>query len=78
MITAAYKVFLIVTQKSVVFFALATSLDYIVVGIILICFYKAKKGQELRFSADYGKKTAEIQLAFYSARRDGVRLRSNG
>lgn len=43
MITATYKVFLIVTQKSVVFFALATSLDYIVVGVILICFYKAKK-----------------------------------
>lgn len=55
MVTAAYKVFLIVTKKSVVFFALATSIDYIVVGIILICFYKAKKGQRLAFSADYGK-----------------------
>ncbi len=64
MITAAYKVFLIVTQKSVVFFALATSLDYIVVGIILICFYKAKKGQKLRFSPDYGKKLLKSSWHF--------------
>lgn len=64
MITATYKVFLIVTQKSVVFFALATSLDYIVVGIILICFYKAKKGQKLRFSVDYGKKLLKSSWHF--------------
>ena len=64
MITAVYKVFLIVTQKSVVFFALATSFDYIVVGIILICFYKGKKGQKLKFSAGYGKKLLKSSWHF--------------
>ena len=33
-------------------------------GIILICFYKAKKGQKLRFSADYGKKLLKSSWHF--------------
>lgn len=55
LIAAIYRVFLIVTGKSVVFFAFATSLDYIVVGIVLIAVYKTEGGQRLSFSKEYGR-----------------------
>ena len=55
LIAAIYRVFLIVTGKSVVFFAFATSLDYIAVGIVLIAVYKTEGGQRLSFSKEYGR-----------------------
>lgn len=55
LIAALYKVFLIVTGKGVVFFALSTSLDYICVGIVLIFSYKKAGGQKLNFSKSYGR-----------------------
>lgn len=54
-ITAVYRIVLLVTQKSVVFFAFATSVDYISVGVILLLLYKEKGGIPFRFSLDYGK-----------------------
>lgn len=56
LLTAAYKVVLIVTGKSVVYFALATSLDYVCVGIILIIAYKKYCGKKMHFSLKYAKK----------------------
>lgn len=55
-ITAAYKVFLIVTGKGVVPFALATSIDYICVGTLLFIAYKKSGGADFSFSWEYGKK----------------------
>jgi len=54
-ITACYKIFLIVTGKSVLFFALAASVDYIFAGIFLFIAYKRNGGGKLFFSADYAK-----------------------
>jgi len=54
-ITAAYKVVLIVTGKSVVFFAFATSVDYICIAVFLYMAYKKHGGGRLCFSAAYGK-----------------------
>lgn len=54
LITAAYRVFLIVTGKRIEWFALATTVDYICLAIILIVFYKKCQGQKLRLSWSYG------------------------
>ena len=54
-ITAIYKTILLITGKSVVYFALATSVDYICIAIILFIFYIKEKGGKLSFSKEYGK-----------------------
>lgn len=55
LVTAAYRVVLIILGKSVVWFALATSVDYVCVAILLVIFYKKCAGQGLGFSWQYGK-----------------------
>ena len=55
-ITAAYRVVLIISGKSVIFFAFATSVDYICIAVILLAFYKKYGGRPLKFSWSYGKK----------------------
>lgn len=55
-ITAAYKVYLIVTDKSIEYFAVSTSIDYIVVAIILYICYKKYNGQKLSCSLATGKR----------------------
>ena len=54
-VTAAYKIFLLATGKSVQWFALATSVDYICIAIILFWYYKRENGDRLSFSWNYGK-----------------------
>ncbi len=49
-VTSAYKVILLIFGKNVTWFALATSLDYVCVAIILYSVYRHKKGPRLRFS----------------------------
>lgn len=55
-ITAAYKVLLLVLDKPVTYFALATSVDYICIAVILLFFYFRDHGSRLSFSWSYGKK----------------------
>lgn len=55
LVTAAYRVVLIILGKSVEWFALATSVDYVCVAILLVIFYKKCAGQGMRFSWQYGK-----------------------
>lgn len=54
-ITSLYKLFLVMTGKSVEYFSLALSIDYFLLGILLYISYKAKGGQKLSFSWQYGK-----------------------
>lgn len=54
-VTAAYKIFLLATGKSVQWFALATSVDYICIAIILFWYYRRENGDKLAFSWRYGK-----------------------
>ena len=49
-VTAIYKVILIVTGKSVYWFAFATSIDYICIAIVLLIAYFRFGGKKLRFS----------------------------
>lgn len=52
---AVYKVFLLITQKPVAYFSLATSVDYLFVAIVLFIFYQCDHGAPLSFSWTYGK-----------------------
>lgn len=55
-ITAIYKIILLIAGASVKLFAFATSVDYICVAIILYLFYRMEHGGKLIFSPKYGKK----------------------
>ena len=63
-VTAAYKVYLMVTDKSVVYFAFATSIDYMCIGVLLILVYKRYKGSKLCFSWEYGKRLLKSSTPF--------------
>lgn len=54
--TAAYKVFLILTDKSVEWFAFAVSLDYIILAFLYAFIYNRHKVQRLGFSKDIAKR----------------------
>ncbi|WP_053813088.1 flippase [Enterococcus faecium] len=53
--TSLYRIILLVTNKGVEWFAFATSVDYICLGVILIWAYKKNKGPKLTFSLKKGK-----------------------
>lgn len=55
LISSAYKVYLLATGKSVVYFAMVSSVDYLCLGLILSYEYKRNHGQRLEFSWAYGK-----------------------
>lgn len=53
--TAVYRVVLMITGQDVTLFALALSVDYVVLAVLLFAFYKKNHGQRLGFSWEYGK-----------------------
>ena len=63
-VTAAYKVILLIAGKSVVWFAFATSVDYICVAILLLTAYKKHNGGKLAFSWGYGKRILKKSCHF--------------
>ena len=52
---AAYKVYLLVNGKSVVWFAISNSIDYLLVSVILLLIYKKIGSQRLSVSLSLGK-----------------------
>lgn len=55
-VTSIYKIVLLILKKSVFWFAFATSVDYIVLAIILFVVYKKNNGQKLSVSFKNGKR----------------------
>ncbi len=55
LITATYRVILLIIGSNVIWFALATSVDYVCLAILLFIFYKKNKGPKMSFSWQYGK-----------------------
>lgn len=53
--TAIYKIVLLILGKSIFWFAFASSVDYIVLGIILIVAYKKHRGTRFGISLQKGK-----------------------
>ena len=54
-IASAYKIYLLAAGKSVAYFALVGSIEYLCLGAILYIEYRKRKGQALSFSWTYGK-----------------------
>lgn len=49
-VVSAYKVWLLATGKSVEWFAVSTSIDYLVVAIVLLLMYKRHNGPQFKYS----------------------------
>lgn len=54
-IVAAYKIFILVTNKSVIWFAFSTSLDFLIIAILLTWAYRKHNGAQLSFSKETSK-----------------------
>ncbi len=52
---SAYKIFLLITEKSVYWFAVSHSIEYGIVGILLVLIYLKLGGQKFSFSKDTAK-----------------------
>lgn len=64
LITAVYRIFLLISGKSIEFFAFATSVDYISLSIFLYIAYKKYEGRKLRFSWNYAKQLLKASTPF--------------
>lgn len=64
LLSSAYKVYLLATGKSVAYFALVSSIDYLCLGLILFYEYKRNNGQPLGFSWQYGKQLLKRSCHF--------------
>lgn len=54
-IVSAYKIFLLVTEKSIYWFAVSNALDYAIIGVVLLIIYRKLSGSRLRFSMPLAK-----------------------
>lgn len=54
-VVALYKIYLLVTQKSVIWFALSNVLDYFLISVILMVFYRKLAEQRLSVSWQVGR-----------------------
>lgn len=62
--TSIYKIVLLILSKSVFWFAFATSVDYIVLGVLLFIFYRIHKGPKLKFSWEKGKSLLSVSYHY--------------
>lgn len=60
MVVAAYKIYLLVSGKSVYWFAVSQALDYMIISIVLIIIYRKLGGGGLRFSLSEGKRMFSV------------------
>lgn len=47
---SAYKIYLLITQKSIYWFAVSNALDYMIIAVLLLMIYRKLGGQRLSFS----------------------------
>jgi len=64
LITSAYKVYLLATGKSVIYFAAATSIDYLFLGLFLFIAYRLNRGEKFRFSLEYARQILKKSIHF--------------
>ena len=63
----AYRVVLLILNKSVVWFAFATSVEYIVISVLLLIEYKKHRGPRLSFSMVAGRRLLKNSYHFILA-----------
>ncbi len=61
-VVSAYKIWLLATGKGVEWFAISTSIDYLVVAIFLLVMYRRHNGPQFRYSK---RKAKELFLSSY-------------
>ena len=66
-VVSAYRLVLLAMGKSVSWFALATSVDYLAVAVFLLWAYKRKGGPRLRFSMKKAKQLLRISSSYIIA-----------
>ena len=66
-IVSIYKVWLLVTGKSVVWFAISTSIDYAVIALVLLIIYKKNNGPKFIFSITKAKELFSSSYHFILA-----------
>lgn len=52
---SCYKIFLLITSKSIVWFALSITITDLIIALLLYLFYKREHGQKLRVQISFGK-----------------------
>lgn len=62
--TSIYRIVLLILQANVYWFAFASSVDYIVIALVLFIVYKKSNGPRLRFSWSKGKELLKIGSSF--------------
>lgn len=63
-VVSIYKIFLLVTQKSIFWFAFSNSLTDLCIVVLLYAFYKKENGQKLRFKYNLGKEVMSESYHF--------------
>lgn len=63
-LTSVYKIVLLILQKSVEWFAFSTSLDYFLMGTMLLFCYKKQGGQRLAFSKTVARRIMSKSVHF--------------
>ena len=63
-IMAIYKVYLLITNKSIIWFSLSNTIELIIVGIILYYMYKKNNGGKLLFSFNDSKRILKNSYPF--------------
>lgn len=64
---SAYKVILLITGKSVEWFAVSNTVDYVIVAVILYLYYKKCNGPKLKFSIRKSKELLSISCSYILA-----------
>lgn len=60
LIVSGYKVFLLVTSKSIYWFAVSNSLDYLIISLLSLLLYKKLGGDRLKFSFATAKRILSV------------------
>lgn len=63
-IASAYRVVLLIQGRSVQWFAIANSVDYCIVALLLVIFYKLNHGPKLSFSMKKGKELLSVSYSY--------------
>lgn len=64
LVASAYRIVLLMTGKSTEWFALANSVDYFIVAVLLFTFYKKNRGPKLSFSFRKAKELLSISCSY--------------
>ena len=63
-VASAYRIILLMTGRSTEWFALANTVDYFIVAVLLFIFYKLNKGPKLSFSLKKAKELLSVSCSY--------------